>query len=172
MNAGFCVHEAEVTQALKEARWPQATEPALRDHVRDCATCRELVAVTQAMLQARTNAMQAPRLESPGALWWRADVRRRREAMQRMDQPIRLVERFAFLFALLAAVAAALWQRASVAAAWTWASDVWHSGAFQFSSLWSPAAGASGWMLALVITCVITVAGFGGVAVYLATTRE
>ncbi len=103
-----CVREPEVTAALRSGAWPAACEPALRQHVAECSQCGETVLLTQAFLGARAQAVAETPAVSAGALWWRAQLRRRREAVERVTRPIVLVEIVAVL-ATLAALGVSAW---------------------------------------------------------------
>src|ERR1035438_4613488 len=84
-----CPREKEVKELVERGHWPQACAPELRAHVNDCRSCGELVLVTSAFQKARIEAAGAAKLGSPGVLWWRAQLRRRNEAVERIGRPTR-----------------------------------------------------------------------------------
>ena len=78
MRIGACSHEKEVGALLRGGQWPAGCGAELRAHVAGCGRCSEFVAVRTAMQGLRTGDMAAARLEAPGAIWWRAQLRRRK----------------------------------------------------------------------------------------------
>ena len=108
MRFGACPREKEVSGLLARGHWPQAQtselSPELRAHVAGCRSCRDLVLVRQAFRADRAVAAAAARLESPGVLWWRAQLRRRNAALERIARPIVGAQIFAVVVSLVAAV--------------------------------------------------------------------
>lgn len=99
-----CAREADVKALLASGHWPHACPPELLEHVKDCRECRTTVALTLAFRQERTNAAATARLEAPGVLWWRAQLRRRREAIERIERPLVSAQVITIALSLLAAV--------------------------------------------------------------------
>jgi hypothetical protein len=60
--------------------------------------------VKQAFRADRLAAVGGARLESPGVLWWRAQLRRRNAAIERINRPILGAQIFAVLVSLAAAI--------------------------------------------------------------------
>jgi len=91
MTAFRCAREKEVADLLHRGHWPQACPAELRAHVDKCSCCAELILVTQTFQQARAEAVVMPRLDAPGVVWWRAQLRRHvRDAQaQGEDRPTR-----------------------------------------------------------------------------------
>jgi hypothetical protein len=104
-----CAREKEVAEFLHRGHWPQACTPELRDHVAACRQCSDLVLVTQTFQSARASTTP-PRLESPGALWWRAQLRRRNSALERINRPILGAQIFALAVALVLGVGMLGWE--------------------------------------------------------------
>lgn len=100
MNLHGCSHEAEVREALAMGRWPQAISEELRAHVGACRGCRELILLTTAFRQAHNASVAAAHLPSPGLVWWRAQLRRRDQAVERLTRP--LLSAVVFALALMA----------------------------------------------------------------------
>ena len=98
-----CAWEAELTQALRAGHWPDASGPELRAHVENCPACSDLVLVTEFMQRARRAAALAAHTVSPSLLWWRAELRRRNYAAERISQPINIAQSFAWLVSWLLA---------------------------------------------------------------------
>ena len=85
MRFGACPREREVTEMLGRGQWPQGCGDEIRAHVAGCRSCRELVLVRQAFGHERMQAAGEARLDSPGAIWWRAQLRRRNAAILRRE---------------------------------------------------------------------------------------
>ena len=103
MNLGSCPREKQLAELLRLNHWPHACPPELRTHVEACRSCSELVLVTQAFRQARAGASAVAPLQSAGALWWRAQLRRRNAAIERIGKPILGAQIFAVAVTLLIA---------------------------------------------------------------------
>ena len=166
MKLQFCSQEKEVAAVLREGRWPAACDPALRAHVTACRGCNDLVLVAQALQQLRADTMPGAQVESPGTLWWKAQVRRRNAAVERMSRPIALVEKVALASTAAAGCGLAVWQRSQIAGWLSWLGDLPHSKAFRLDALWPAASNASSGIVVLLIASLGTFALFGGLAVY------
>jgi hypothetical protein len=105
MTFRSCLYEKEVTEALKLGHWPEGCAPELREHVGKCATCGELILVSEAFRQARSDEMHATAGGSPGLIWWRAQLRRRNAAQETVSRPITIAQVLAFGVTLVIAVA-------------------------------------------------------------------
>jgi hypothetical protein len=99
-----CTRDAEVKALLHSGHWPHACPADLLAHVNACRDCRSTVAVTLAFRQERAAASSSAKLEAPGALWWRAQLRRRREAVERMERPLIGAQVITIVLSLLAVV--------------------------------------------------------------------
>jgi hypothetical protein len=104
MTFHTCSSESELTQALKDGHWPEACGPELRAHVEACSRCNDLVLVTQTFRRARNESGQVPLCGSPGLLWWRAQLRRRNAANERVGRPITIAETFALILNVVVGV--------------------------------------------------------------------
>jgi hypothetical protein len=104
MTFGMCDREMEVAEALRAGHWPDAAPEELRGHVSACTACSQRVVLAQAFRRERAIASAEPRLESPGALWWRAQLRRRNAALERISRPILGAQVFAVAVALAGAI--------------------------------------------------------------------
>jgi hypothetical protein len=105
-----CEHEREIAELLHRGHWPQASAPELRAHMAGCRACSELVLVTQVFQQARREAAAIPRLDTPGAIWWRAHLRRRNAAIERIGRPLLGAQFFALALSLVVAAGSVIWQ--------------------------------------------------------------
>jgi len=104
MTHPFCSQEKEIRRLIDAGAWPQGSMPELQAHAKSCRSCAELIRVRQAFRDARSEAVRQARLQSPGLLWWRAQLRRRNEAVARIGRPLLGAQVFA-LVATLAIVA-------------------------------------------------------------------
>lgn len=103
MTLRTCSRQPEVQRMLTRGHWPQACPPELRAHVGACKACAEFLLVTQAFQQSRATASAEVRLPAAGAIWWRAQLRRRNAAVKRMGRP--MLGAYAFALAITLAVA-------------------------------------------------------------------
>lgn len=117
MSLRACSRQSELRQAIEGGFWPHAAPADLRAHVDRCGECRSLVGILLAFRSARDTTVAAARLETPGALWWRAQLRRRNADLQRLKLPLLLANGFAVLVCL---VGAALFLAPSAGAGWNW----------------------------------------------------
>ena len=104
MRFGACAREREIEELLHRGQWPGACSDELRAHVAGCRSCRGLILVKQALGGERLKAAGEARLESPGVLWWRAQLRRRNAALERIGRPILGAQIFALAVCLASAI--------------------------------------------------------------------
>jgi hypothetical protein len=131
MTLRACPREKELSAQLRSGHWPGAVPSTLRDHVAACSSCRSLVAVTQAFRADRAVASAQARLDSPGALFWRAQLRRRNAALERISRPVLGAQIFAVVLTL---IAAGVFLAIQARDAWlSWLGDL--SRAFHLSAL-------------------------------------
>lgn len=165
---GRCARQAELETAVRAGQWPQGCDAGLRAHVASCRDCADYALVAGTFQQARAAGVADARLTPPGALWWRAQIRRRHGAVERMTRPIVVAEWVAFACALLAlGISVWQWSRGT-----TWA-QVWgRLVQFGVADSAAGAGGPGGGMLLLSLALLAALALFGGVAVYLVSSRE
>ena len=96
MRDGICVREGELLDALQAARWPDATDASLREHVHACVACTDLLAVAAPMLDEHHALVREAQVPSSAIVWWRAQMRSKREAAERAAQPITFVQGITF----------------------------------------------------------------------------
>jgi len=87
-----CPREAELLDALQASRWPETTDPSLQEHVDGCAACGDLLAVVAPLLDEQRGLQHEAAVPSSAIVWWRAQMRSRREAAARAAQPISFVQ--------------------------------------------------------------------------------
>jgi len=166
-----CAQATEISEALKDGRWPQGCDPELRTHVDACRSCRDLVLVTQIFQEARNKSGPTERFDSPGLLWWRAQLRRRNAAVERVSKPITVAQRFAVLVNLLVVAGFVASQFGSSNWLPKWA-GLSRSRAFHLETFRSLAAVNLDWSLVLVIPTLGALALLSGVVLYLASDRH
>lgn len=168
----LCSHEKELAEVLAGGLWPQACPPHLRDHVNGCRACGDLVLVSGAFQRARIHAAAAANPGSPGELWWKAQLRRRNAALQRVGKPLLGAQIFALAVNLLLA-AGFLVSQARQGFSWlTWLEQLPQTQTIHLDVLWPSALFDSGSGLLLLIPALATLALLGGVAVYLASEKQ
>lgn len=175
MTLRSCPREKEVSQLVDRGQWPQASLPELRDHVRGCRECGDLVLVACAFQSERKQAVTAAAGSaghgSAGALWWRAQLRRRRAAVERIERPLVGAQIFALAVCLLAALGFAGFEARHGVAWLTWLEGFPQAATVQFADLSSSNLLGSGWTW-LLLAAAATLALVGGVVAYLATEKR
>jgi hypothetical protein len=167
-----CPREKEVRELVALGHWPQACAPELRAHVNQCRSCGDLALVAEAFQQARVQAAGSATLIAPGVLWWRAQLRRRNQALERIGKPLLGAQVFALAFTLLLAVGFVVWQ---VRQGLGWLSWLWQfppAHMPNLAGLWSSGLFSSAWSWVVLIPILATVALLGGVVVYLAAEKQ
>jgi hypothetical protein len=164
-----CTYEKELTQTLKDGHWPQGCGQELRAHVDACAACSDLVLVTQTFQRARSESDLAAPAVSPSLVWWRAQLRRRNAAEQRVAQPITIAQTFAWLVTALVGIIFVVSQYRSGLHWASWWSELVPSRTFHLLSVGS---GQVGWNLALLISGLGVLALLSAVVVYLASEQS
>lgn len=103
MKTQACPREDELLDALASA-W---VGPELSAHVAECASCGELRLVAGALLEERKEAIAEAPVPSAGTMWWRMQMRQRREAqaLARRSLLIGQLATFAVALILLATLA-------------------------------------------------------------------
>jgi hypothetical protein len=95
-----CLREFEALEAIQAGRWPDGCEPGLREHVDGCITCRELVTLAGALLDERNTAVRGASVPGSGLVWWRIQMRARREAQRNAARTLTAVQAAAVIAAL------------------------------------------------------------------------
>lgn len=171
MRLSGCVREPELARLLDRGQWPEACTDEMRAHVAGCRLCNELLMVRQALGGERSRAAAEPRLEAPGVLWWRAQLRRRNAAMERIARPLLGAQVFALAVCLAAAILYILAQARRGFDWLAWLGDLpraMHLGALIPASL-----AKTPWETWLAVSIAAMVAVMAGVIVYLGSeTRD
>jgi hypothetical protein len=175
MTFSACPREKEIAESLRNGHWPAGCDPELRAHGNNCPRCSDLVLVSQAFQRLRRGTENAAPLIPAGVLWWRAQLRRRNAAIERIGRPITAAQIFALSVNLLVAVGF-LASQARHGVRWM----SWFSGLPQFPSFhletlwpaWSFASMKPDWSLTLLIPCAGALLLLSGVVLYLASERQ
>ena len=109
MSAMECDREVEIVEAVTCGRWPAGTHEELQSHAASCPVCMDVVRVALALTQDRSDGLQSARVPSAGLVWWRAEMRARRDAVNRATRPMRIVEWTALTCVLAAAGVSLYW---------------------------------------------------------------
>jgi hypothetical protein len=94
-----CSREQDVLDAVATGRWPDRVDVEIRDHVRGCPVCGDAAELAPLFFADRDAAWQEAEVPSASSVWWRAQMRARREAAERAARPMVLVERAALVYA-------------------------------------------------------------------------
>ena len=109
MSAIECNREIEIVETITSGRWPAGCTDELKLHAASCPVCRDVVRVALALTQDRSDALQAVRIPSAGLVWWRSEMRARRDAVNKANRPLQIVECVAALCVIVAAAALFRW---------------------------------------------------------------
>ena len=168
MNLRTCSFEKEILDALRSGHWPEGCAPELRAHVDACASCSDLVLVTQAFQQARNESAKEAPLGAPGLIWWRAQLRRRSEATARVSRPVTVAQTFALLVTLIVAVVFVASQYSHGLQWATWWAEITPSRTLHLLG----SSAKLDWNLALLLPGVGILALLSGLVVYLASEKS
>ncbi len=173
MTLRSCPNEAEIRQLLERGHWPHSASPELYAHASECRSCGDLVLVSEAFRKARAASLPMAPLQSSGALWWRAQLRRRNAAVERMNWPILGAQIFALATTVVIAVAFAVSQARHGASWFSWLAAQTQS-SFDWKIL---CPFASGWLKPDVgLMYLLPILGMlvlvGGVVVYFASEKQ
>jgi hypothetical protein len=165
-----CNRESELLELLRSAAWPLAGDPELHAHVRTCRRCTEVLHVTQALRASRAESAAAAPLPDPGILWWRAQIRRRADAVERINRPLAGAQSFALGMGALTLLVLAVTQARHGLHWLAWWSTLQDSSSAIAEPLqWL---GAHSTNLLLAIPALATLAVLGGMAAWLAVERD
>ena len=95
-----CRFEPEVLAAVLQSRWPERVDAGLRDHVAACKICSDVAAIAGAFDEAGEEARACTAVPDAGRVWWLAQMRARREAVQAANRPITTAQLVAFACAV------------------------------------------------------------------------
>lgn len=166
-----CPRQPEVQELLASGHWPHACPAEVRSHLAGCRSCADMVLVTQAFQRSRAATAAQAQLPAPGAIWWRAQLRRRNAAVERVGKPIMGAYVFALSTTVLVAAMFAVSQARHGLRWLDWLAQSQNS-ADHFQWLNALTLLNPGISLAVLIPVLATLALLGAVAVYLGAERQ
>jgi hypothetical protein len=95
-----CEFEAEVLGAVLQSRWPEHVDDQLRVHAACCAICSEVASVARAFDGSLEELRASAQVPDASRVWWQAQLRARREAIETAGRPITAVQLVAFACAV------------------------------------------------------------------------
>ena len=167
MTFGACAREKDLAEMLRAGHWPAACGEELREHVRGCRKCSDMVLVGEAMRSARMRSA-GPRMDAAGVIWWRAQLRRKTAAMQAISRPMLGAQVFAMSLALVAVVGLLVMELRRHPLLQV-AATIDHAGSAWVQSLGMGSLLGGGALMALVAGMIVMAGGF---AVYVAFDRR
>lgn len=166
-----CPRQPEVQELLASGHWPHACPPELHSHLAGCRSCADLALVTEAFQHSRSAAAAQAQLPAPGAIWWRAQLRRRNAAVERVGKPILGAYVFALSITVMVGAVFAITQARHGIRWLDWLGQSQDSAThFQWINALIPS--NPGWSLGLLIPVLATLALLGAVAVYVGAERQ
>ena len=172
MTLSSCTREKEVKELLQRGHWPEACPAELRTHVSGCRACGDLVLVSEAFCRARVQAAGAAKLSSPGVLWWRAQLRRRNAAVERMGRPLLGAQIFALCVTLSLSVGFVAFEARNGIAWPNWLQELPQAGSLHLDAILPSGLFSTGLSPMVLVPAVATLALLGGVVVYLAAEKQ
>jgi|SRR5580658_3236153 hypothetical protein len=171
MTLHSCSRQPEILEMQALGHWPHACAAELRAHLAECRSCTDLLLVTETFHRSRASTSAQAQLPAPGAIWWRAQLRRRNAAVERVGKPI--MGAYVFALTIMALVVAAL-VISEARHSFRWFDWLGQS---QISTSLVQAFNPTAWLnsglsLTVLIPVLATVALLGAVVVYLAAERQ
>jgi len=74
-----CDRERELLDAIGAGRWAERCDEELHTHVAGCAGCSDVAAVATALFEDRLTTVHGVAVPRSGLVWWRMQLRARRE---------------------------------------------------------------------------------------------
>jgi hypothetical protein len=164
IGPSVCPREQEIVDLVVSGCWADDGDSVLQAHAAQCDACAETLELASLLRDDWKLLCHEAPAPSAGAVWWRATIRARAEAVRTAGQPITLVQGIAAATAvgLFAGLAGSWWRSIGAGGAWfERAGDlVSRSAAIQ---------GGLGLPLLLALAACLVI---GPLAVYLATADE
>jgi predicted anti-sigma-YlaC factor YlaD len=115
-----CPREQEVTEAIATGRWPGLAGSEVAAHTASCDVCRDVVDVARAVFEDAQLARRNAPIPPAGLVWWRAQLRARREVAETVGRPITYVQVLAgsVVAGLLFTMGGLLWPWLRASASW------------------------------------------------------
>jgi len=166
MTLRACPREKEVSALVLRGQWPGACADELRAHVEVCRACGDLVLVMRAFQSGRAASAGAATPIPAGVLWWRAQLRRRKAAVEQINRPILGAQIFALSITIAIAAIFAVPQARQGLQWLKWWKQLGQSPTFHLGDLWSSAAAMPQWGVLLLIFGLAAVAVLSGLVVF------
>jgi hypothetical protein len=124
--ADDCVHEARIVATVLDGAWPHRADRELIAHATECATCREVAGLAEAIHDDHERARYEVRVPAAGQVWWRSAIRARLESTHAATRPMTWLHGItgAIAVGLLLALCSAAWPMLGPLAAHAWAAVV------------------------------------------------
>ncbi len=100
-----CEREPEVLEAVQSGRLAE-----LRTHLDVCPACSDLVVVLESMRKDGDLVSAEVQVPSAGLVWFKAQLRARREATAEALKPVSVAEKVAYASVLTGLIAALAWE--------------------------------------------------------------
>jgi hypothetical protein len=101
-----CEKEAQVIESVRTGSW----DSELWQHAATCPACSEAALAARVLNEMRAVDLAEARVPDAGLMWWKAQLLAKREAAERVTQPINFVERFAYAWAAVCVIGVCVWQ--------------------------------------------------------------
>lgn len=172
MTLRSCPREKEVSELVRRGQWPGACSNDLREHVEGCRACGDLALVMQSFRAARSASTVAANPPSPGVLWWRAQLRRRKAAVKQISRPLFGAEVFALSITVVIAAVFAVSQARHGLAWLTWVGQLAQPKTIHFEDLIASLQAIPQSSLILFVCGLASVALLGGLVLYFDRPRQ
>jgi hypothetical protein len=109
-----CEREFETLDAVTSGAWPDACDASLRAHVAACSTCVDIAEVAGVLIEDRDAASRIAPIPPSGLVWWRMQLRARRDATRVARRTVIAVQAAVFSGVLgiaLAVLVPRLWDK-------------------------------------------------------------
>ena len=106
---GECCREQDVLDALVTERWPDRVADELRTHAASCEICSDVITSVAPILNDRVDLSSEGHLPTSGAMWWRAQMRARQEAVREAARPVTVAHIIGFTCVIAIAAFAVAW---------------------------------------------------------------
>jgi len=115
-----CARETELIDALRTGTWPEQASAGLHEHVGSCASCAAIAGLVAAFLEDHRALVNDAPVPSSSFVWWRLQLRARRETAELAMRPITAAQGLALAGAvgLLGALLAVFGPKAARLASW------------------------------------------------------
>jgi len=100
-----CEREPEVMEAVQSGRLEE-----LRSHISACPACADLVVVLESFQKEGQLPPDDVRLPTAGLVWFKSQLRARREATEEALKPVSVAEKVAYTSVLAGLIAALAWE--------------------------------------------------------------